>query len=372
MDAIYGNATVVIVAAAGCNANAGLPDVETRPRAKAQELETGTVKWYETTLLKRQLEASIYETRGWTFQEMYLARRKLFFFEQHMYLECDECTYRDSIVSENTHQMININDKRDGPVSPIPFAQPSEGFNYVTETYLQRRLSDEGDILKAFEGLAAYYSGRIESPIVCGWRFPIRVPSLKPGESTWLNATMYNVRRPTESGRAVDFISHTGTVCLEVTTIVLRFELDAPANNEVPVTSEVRGYMLKDRCGSVCGRVQLASPSSEALHQRHEFLVLKSSQHGFEYSSKVDLLDRHRYDELQAQVKEEVSLEIEHLLGRRFYRYNNYYLVMMVKSASGAFGVNNAKERVGIGLIYGKALLRSFDEDLTVSQIILV
>lgn len=67
MADIYLGATLVLVAAAGEDANAGLPGVESHPRTDiSMEFMTGVPKLGDTNMFGESLAASIYETRGWT------------------------------------------------------------------------------------------------------------------------------------------------------------------------------------------------------------------------------------------------------------------------------------------------------------------
>lgn len=66
IDQIYMDAHVVIIAAVGSDASAGLPGIKSRPRKDFADREEGNVTLLETRTLKQLLEASDYETKGWT------------------------------------------------------------------------------------------------------------------------------------------------------------------------------------------------------------------------------------------------------------------------------------------------------------------
>lgn len=67
MADIYLGATLVLVAASGEDANAGLPGVESNPRTeRSMELMTGVLKLGDTNMFGESLATSTYETRGWT------------------------------------------------------------------------------------------------------------------------------------------------------------------------------------------------------------------------------------------------------------------------------------------------------------------
>lgn len=78
MDNIYRSASLTIVAAAGSDANAGLPDVR-RPRTVTQHV--AMVKGYELTTVPElptfAIESSVWSQRAWTYQEQTLSYRML-------------------------------------------------------------------------------------------------------------------------------------------------------------------------------------------------------------------------------------------------------------------------------------------------------
>ncbi|KAJ0121981.1 hypothetical protein J7T55_002492 [Diaporthe amygdali] len=91
MDMIYRGADLTIVAAAGDDEHFGLPGVGTTERKKQKVIEldcctilsTGPDPVYET-------KRSRWWSRGWTFQEGLLSRRRLIFTEHQSWFECYE------------------------------------------------------------------------------------------------------------------------------------------------------------------------------------------------------------------------------------------------------------------------------------------
>ncbi|TFB01451.1 hypothetical protein CCMA1212_006951 [Trichoderma ghanense] len=92
MDEIYEGAAFTIIAAAGENAMHGLPGVgvTSRPAQPKYKFTTSNITLVSSLQDPRLLiERSTWFTRGWTYQEGLLSRRRLVFTEQQMYWECE-------------------------------------------------------------------------------------------------------------------------------------------------------------------------------------------------------------------------------------------------------------------------------------------
>jgi Heterokaryon incompatibility protein (HET) len=81
MDSIFKSASLVVVAATGCDAYAGLPGMGNIKRRICQQSETVNGICFTTTqpTVRQALDESKWDTRGWTFQEAMLAQRILVF-----------------------------------------------------------------------------------------------------------------------------------------------------------------------------------------------------------------------------------------------------------------------------------------------------
>ncbi|KAM6478222.1 heterokaryon incompatibility protein-domain-containing protein [Trichoderma sp. SZMC 28011] len=100
MDEIYGGAAFTIIAAAGENAMHGLPGVgsTSRPAQPKYKFTTSNITLVSSLQDPRLLiERSTWYTRGWTYQEGLLSRRRLVFTEQQMYWECDGMTCPEAL-----------------------------------------------------------------------------------------------------------------------------------------------------------------------------------------------------------------------------------------------------------------------------------
>ncbi|KAK8105238.1 hypothetical protein PG999_008597 [Apiospora kogelbergensis] len=108
MDVVYKNADLTIIAAAGTNADYGLPGVGARTRHPQPQISIGNHQFVSVTINPaKSLEESTYQTRGWTYQEYFYSRRRLIFTDQQVYFECrDKCMARqqqETLVCPSSH-----------------------------------------------------------------------------------------------------------------------------------------------------------------------------------------------------------------------------------------------------------------------------
>ncbi|KAK3381779.1 hypothetical protein B0H63DRAFT_546451 [Podospora didyma] len=93
MDLIYGNASCTIIAAADADPSAGLPGIS-RPREPRSSTRTQTGHCYvsipEDPLIR--IKGSVWNSRGWTFQEALLSPRCLIFCHDQVYFQCGGMT----------------------------------------------------------------------------------------------------------------------------------------------------------------------------------------------------------------------------------------------------------------------------------------
>ncbi|CZR68832.1 uncharacterized protein PAC_18732 [Phialocephala subalpina] len=88
MDSIYKDSEVTIVAAAGVGPGYGLPGVS-RPRRPQSIVNLGQLQLINPGSIAREvLRESRWSTRGWTFQEAYLSKRRIIFTDEQVYYEC--------------------------------------------------------------------------------------------------------------------------------------------------------------------------------------------------------------------------------------------------------------------------------------------
>ncbi|KAL6904337.1 HET domain-containing protein [Trichoderma evansii] len=173
MGAIYGNAEVTIIAAAGQDEDYGLPGVGRNRPATRTTAHIGEVAVVWTPKNPQEaIKSSCWSTRGWTFQEALLSRRRLVFTEQQVYFECNAMNISESL--NIPLDSLHIKDKsksHEGLRSGVfgrNRAAEFDRYNLETqgqaealsqylsnvEEYSARKLTFAEDSLNAFQGIA--------------------------------------------------------------------------------------------------------------------------------------------------------------------------------------------------------------------------
>jgi len=175
MGLIYEGAELTIIAADGMDSNCGLPGVgnttrEIQPKARVN----GLMLVSSLPDPRNRIRNSIWSTRGWTYQEGVLSRRRLVFTKEQLYFECGGMVIYESIHLPllDCHTKNKLRMERF--IMPGIFEGKSDawlGFQTkgVTEklrrqklsqhikNYTQRELSFETDSLLAFHGISTRY-----------------------------------------------------------------------------------------------------------------------------------------------------------------------------------------------------------------------
>jgi len=208
MAAIYEYAEFVIIAAAGSGASYGLCGVGDTPRRTqpSVQLEDGTTLLSTCPDPRAEILNSTYWTRGWTYQEAILARRRLVFTEHQAYWECRCMAVHESITipldlvhEEQGTRMARFMRSgifRGPDYSGGAAADPGEGIicsdldrevhfgfqvarddpirsrlrglaEHVRE-FTARRLGRDKDSLKAFLGIAEWYRSTHQLHLILG------------------------------------------------------------------------------------------------------------------------------------------------------------------------------------------------------------
>ena len=143
MDLVYRNAQVTIIAAAGDSPDYGLPGVS-RPR-KSRQVQA---KINEILLTSfncnpwKLVQDSKWNSRGWTFQEAYLSRRRLYFTEEQVIYECRQGWVCESVTWLQRNRRIHFHF---GFMYP---ALPKKQIYKAIEHYAPRQLTYETDVLQ--------------------------------------------------------------------------------------------------------------------------------------------------------------------------------------------------------------------------------
>ncbi|KAM7183937.1 HET domain containing protein [Rhypophila sp. PSN 637] len=160
MDQIFEYSWLAVIATYGHDANAGLPGIETNlrePQALLYEIKPGIHMGLLMDPYIR-LRGSLYETRAWTFQEHFLSRRKLYFFEDEVTFRCCHCECLESCrdVADPKLRMLIAS-------SPLwystTFGSPVFEYRAVLEHYTHRNLTNQSDATPSYGG---YRPGMLE------------------------------------------------------------------------------------------------------------------------------------------------------------------------------------------------------------------
>lgn len=170
MDLVYQAADLTIVAAAGNDADAGLPGVLDTPRNQQLVVEMGDISIVSSMPHPhRTITESKWSTRAWTFQEAVLSRRRLVFTPDQMYFECNAMNCCESLLENR--QLLHSKPKdrakwychsgifsgqsknpfRALPKSDLEPCAPM--LQALIEQYTTRQLTFEQDPLNAFMGI---------------------------------------------------------------------------------------------------------------------------------------------------------------------------------------------------------------------------
>jgi len=167
MDKIYSGAFLVVIAASGDNANAGLPGRGNQIRMPVQRVEMVQAKPFINVQpdLVKLLNMSTWNNRGWTFQEALLSRRALIFTKQQIYWRClSDTWYEDTYTSVgHTQRPLHCNwdnslfsgDKLSSCGIVRPLVEPCATQIYCERVveFCRRTFKDESDVLWAFDGI---------------------------------------------------------------------------------------------------------------------------------------------------------------------------------------------------------------------------
>ena len=178
MDKIYLCAETTIVAAAGENANYGLPGVSSTLR-RAQPYAVVRGQLLASTMRSPQVAigGSRWATRGWTYQEAALSKKLLVFTDDQVFFECKgmSCSESHSVPLALLHEM-KLEDGFGSSIGRGYFETHGGKIHGDTrikfwsevERFTARELSYEADSLNAFMGVINYYKngqGSQSSPL---------------------------------------------------------------------------------------------------------------------------------------------------------------------------------------------------------------
>ncbi|ETS83808.1 hypothetical protein PFICI_05684 [Pestalotiopsis fici W106-1] len=160
LEAIYSRAELVIIAASGDDMQSGLPGVDnTFPR---QQYQFATDVFGFTLVNKLHDFSSalrtVWNDRGWTYQEAVLARRKLYFTAAEIWFECAEGIKRQNEYSTTWPKARGYQAR--SYTNAGSSGDDFEDYRYHLGQYSRRILTYPSDVYHAFRGIeAAFYPG---------------------------------------------------------------------------------------------------------------------------------------------------------------------------------------------------------------------
>ncbi|KAK8005959.1 HET-domain-containing protein [Apiospora marii] len=171
MGEIYSHADVVLVDASGSNANCGLPGLGSVNRPVRSHLhEQGVVFREAAQHVSRFVKESVWASRGWTLQESFLSRRRVFFTESEVSFLCNHTHCAESwkvplhlTEMSSTEPFIAFVSKLRFSTGIFGGKQRATMLNAILEQYTARNLTSQSDALNACTGVLKRLETRTES-----------------------------------------------------------------------------------------------------------------------------------------------------------------------------------------------------------------
>lgn len=161
MHVIYHRATVTIIAAAGRDCKAGLTGIS-RPRPDAtSQLKADVISCQVAATPKfafSSLLASYWMSRGWTLQEDFFSRRKIYFLEDIVIFKCSKAHWREDVIWEsNENSGFFVEGSPEYSIGSlmtlVKHTNITKAFEGILNDYLCRSFTKPEDILRGFTGI---------------------------------------------------------------------------------------------------------------------------------------------------------------------------------------------------------------------------
>ena len=152
MASIFSNSYLTLCAADGADANSGLCGVPecSQPRSIQQDISAFTDGLVTSRWVRWMFGDSVYRQRGWTFQEQMLSRRTLSFTDHGLEWRCQEAVSQE----QNLNIKQPMSTYSDLSIVRADTSWPClKKWDNLLSSYLERRLTYEEDILRAFSGI---------------------------------------------------------------------------------------------------------------------------------------------------------------------------------------------------------------------------
>jgi heterokaryon incompatibility protein (HET) len=195
MAEIYNSATATLVSCSGSDANNKLVDsVAIRGKFRAQETATygnDTLVDYNTPKALRpfnqkkfigKVEETVWSTRGWTYQERRLSRRRIYILKNEIMFHCRAdlfSPFGDTEVPISSLSSLQYRRSHDNLAEIPDDLGPANwhlGFNFwaeIVQEYTQKHLKHQSDILNACMGILCAFEGYTTWPNIYGMPQPL-------------------------------------------------------------------------------------------------------------------------------------------------------------------------------------------------------
>lgn len=195
MDLIYRHSVLTIIAAAGDDPHHGLPGIGTTPRKSQPACPVGPRSLVFVPFAKNDIMSTTWNSRGWTYQEGLLSRRRLVFTDTQVYFQCTamHCVECIQAPLQLLHTQDNTRMHDDVDMSRVfpshGFASKPVDFEACVNAYLTRTLTYDTDILHAFRGVIAAFKRKFFPSM----RFVLGVPITTTRSGRHMEALMHGL-----------------------------------------------------------------------------------------------------------------------------------------------------------------------------------
>ena len=185
MGRIYSNSKLTIIAACCKDPSWGLPGVASRRRKKQPSAKVGAYSFVCTDFkIQDEVKNSVWNTRGWTYQEALLSKRRLVFGKSQVYFQCLDMHCYEALAIDPGRVKMEPGREPDhfrfinrGEIIPRIF--PKEGIGqsmldieYRIGEFYPKRVSYESDTLNAFNGILKAFETKFNIRNICGLPLP--------------------------------------------------------------------------------------------------------------------------------------------------------------------------------------------------------
>jgi hypothetical protein len=164
MDVIYSHSYATLIAATVTSSRSQLLGLPGSPRYIEQKVEAiqGCTYIAESFDLENRLSKTVWNTRGWTYQERELSLRRIFVFDDECFFECAVSTCQESLT------IPSITRDRFWWMQMESIPSLLDEFFASVGNYTTRKFTNPNDISNAFAGLCAAIQNNGLSMIIHG------------------------------------------------------------------------------------------------------------------------------------------------------------------------------------------------------------